>query len=301
MNTIAKWLTALALLSVPVMWTGTAVAKDPPILSLTMEHFRDTATLKDDALDTTAIITTEPGLIDRGTFFRPASYDEFFRVFIDKRTGARIFQVYEWHTYSGSSWHFYETANFATPTGPVSVPVTKVASNLEGCTANLGCTYTEHVAFTVDEALLRQLASTYAPGHNTVWLYKFIAKDGTEFEDGFTTAEIAGVLAKVDEYTNAHPVAGGISAKPAFGVVLVPLPPSADQPQRVGLLIVQVKSGSVAERAGVQVGDIMTEFAGTALKQNADLQTAFATVSPGASVDLKLIRGAADLKLTAQF
>jgi hypothetical protein len=284
-----------------VLWTPQVLAKDPPLLSLTMEHFRDTATLKDDALDTTATITTEPGYIDRGSFFRPASYDEFFRVLIDKRTGVRIFQVYEWITYSDNSWRFYETANYQTSNGPNSVPVTKIAANLVGCTANLGCTYTEHVAFTVDEKLLRQLAATYAPDHNTVWLYKFVAKDSSEFEDGFTTAEIAGVLAKVDAYMAAHPIANSTSARAELGVTFVPLPPSADQPARSGLLIVQMKSGSVAERAGVQVGDIMTEFSGTPLKQLADLQAVVATVSAGASVPLKVIRGATDLQLTAQF
>jgi hypothetical protein len=297
MKIISRLLTTLGIF----FWAPQLMAKDPPLLSLTMEHFRDTATLKDDALDTTATITTEPGLIDRGTFFRPASYDEFFRVLIDKRTGVRIFEVYEWITYSGDGWRFYETANYQTPTGPASSPVIKIASNVVGCTATLGCTYTEHVAFTVDEGLLRQLAAGYAPGHNDIWLYKFVAKNGTQFEDGFTAAEIAGVLAKADDYAKAHPIGDAAKSKAALGLTVVPIPPSADQPLRTGLLIVEVKSGSVAEQAGAHVGDILTKFAGSELKQNGDLQVAIANVSPGAAVDLQMIRGATDMKLTAQF
>jgi hypothetical protein len=154
MKTIARWVAALALLS----WVSPAFAKDPPILSLTMEHFRDTATLKDDALDTTATITTEPGFIEHAGLLRVVWHDTFLRVFIDKRTGVKRFQVYEWMTYSGG-WRFYETANFATSAGPVSVPATLISKDVDGCTN--GYDYTEHVAFTVDEGLLRSLAAGY--------------------------------------------------------------------------------------------------------------------------------------------
>jgi membrane-associated protease RseP (regulator of RpoE activity) len=168
-------------------------------------------------------------------------------------------------------------------------------------TSSSGCTYTEHVAFTVDDRLLRSLAAGYVPGKPGIWLYKFIGKSGPDFTDGLSNAEISGFLAKVDLYTEAHHLAAGTRSKPEFGVILVPLPPSADQPLRTGLLIVQVKPGSVAERSGVQVGDVVTEFAGTAVKQNVDLQDKVALVSPGASVPMKLIRGATDLTVTAQF
>src|ERR1019366_5614853 len=106
-----------------VAWADTAVAKDPPILSLSMEHFRDTATLKDDVLDTTATITTEPGFIEHQGLLRVVTHDTFLRGFIDKTTGETTTQVYEWITYDGA-WRFYETANFSTLNGPVSVPAT---------------------------------------------------------------------------------------------------------------------------------------------------------------------------------
>jgi hypothetical protein len=297
MKTIAGWLTAL----VVILWTPQVIAKDPPLLSLSMEHFRDTATLKDDALDTTATITTEPGFVEHHGLLRVVSDDGFLRGFIDKKTGAKTLQVYEFITYYGD-WRSYNTANYQTPDGPKSVPAIPIAKEVVDCSGGVSkCTVVEHVAFIVDESLLRQIAAGYVPGKPAVWLYKLIAQAGPDFEDGFSNAEVAGFLAKVDAYTAAHPIANSTSAKPELGVNFVPLPPSADQPARSGLLIVQVKSGSVAERARVQVGDIMTEFSGTPLKQLADLQAALATVSAGASVPLKVIRGATDLQLTAQF
>ncbi len=52
------------------------------LISLTPEHFRDTATVKDDVLETTAVISTENGYVERGFA------DDFLRAFIDKKTGA---------------------------------------------------------------------------------------------------------------------------------------------------------------------------------------------------------------------
>jgi hypothetical protein len=56
MNIFSTWLRALAFFCGMVTWSGAAIAEDPAILSLSMEHLRDTATLQDVALDTTATI-----------------------------------------------------------------------------------------------------------------------------------------------------------------------------------------------------------------------------------------------------
>ena len=64
--------------------------------------------------------------------------------------------------------------------------------------------YTEHIAFPVDEELLRQLATGYAPAKPVIWRFKLLAKSGPEYRGGLSNAEIAGFLAKVDEYTPAQ-------------------------------------------------------------------------------------------------
>jgi len=73
------------------------------------------------------------------------------------------------------------------------------------------CTYVEHIAFDVDESLLRTIAATTSPGMRVAWRFKFTAKSGVEYNAGMLPAEIAGLLDKVDEYLNgkgfapAHP------------------------------------------------------------------------------------------------
>jgi hypothetical protein len=168
-------------------------SKQPDLFSLPMEHFRDTATVKDDPLDTSVTVTTENGLL------RVVNFDQFFRGFVDKKTGVETIQIYEWINYDGD-WRFYETANYETATGPESTKVDSISRELLGCSTTLGCTHVEHMAFMVPEALLRAEAAKYQPGQKSgVWLFRLNAKSGVEFKDGFTYAEIAGFLAKLDE------------------------------------------------------------------------------------------------------
>jgi len=90
LNTLRK-----VLLTVALAGSGVAYGADPPLLSLTMEHFRDTATVKDDALGTVATISTQNGYQEKRGLLRIVWNDTFLRGFIDKATGRRTFQVYQ--------------------------------------------------------------------------------------------------------------------------------------------------------------------------------------------------------------
>jgi hypothetical protein len=62
--------------------------------------------------------------------------------------------------------------------------------------------YVEHIAFDVEERLLRFMASKYefSQGKNVGWTFKFKAKSGQEYHGVLFIAEITGLLEKVDEY-----------------------------------------------------------------------------------------------------
>jgi hypothetical protein len=279
-----------------------AQAKDPPPMSLMPEHFRDTATLKDDALDTIAIITTENGWVEHHGLINMAWNDEFLRGFVDKRTGAKTFQVYAWISYDDTHWRSYNIANFQTTTGPTSVSTTIIDRQVSSCSSYNGCHYTEHFTFDVDEKLLRAIALGYLPGAPAAWKFKFIPQSGPDFLDGLSNAEIVGFLARVDEYMTTNRITAEAAApKPAFGVNMVPIAATADQPNRAGLLIVQVLNGSIAQKTGITIGDILTDFNGHALKQPPDLQAGVGATPPGSTVPIKLLRGVSDLTVTAQF
>ncbi len=280
-----------------------AQAKDPPLLSLTPEHFRDTSTIKDDSPDAKAMISTEEGYVEHTGPLGMVLHDEFLSAAIDKQTGQKSFQVHEEITYSGR-WRFYQSANYQSPNGPVSAPATQISKEAANCAVG-DCLYTERIAFAVDEELLRQLASTYVPAKPVIWSFKVAAKSGPAFTGGLSNAEIAGLLMKVDEYTGVPSAikgtAGGGSSRPDLGIGGLPVAATAEQPNRAGILIIAVNRGSVAHHSGIIVGDILYEFDGHAIKTLAELRAAVAACKANSSVPIKLYRGTDPMAVTAQF
>lgn len=280
-----------------------AAAKDPPLLSLTMEHFRDTATVKDNPIDGTTTISTENGFAEHKGLMRMVWNDEFLQAVIDQKTGRKTLQVDAWIIYSGG-FRSYETVNYQAANGRRSAPALQLGKEVANCAVG-DCTYTERIGFAVDEETLRQLAAGRAPGKADLWPYRFIAKSGPDFSGGLSSAEIAGFLAKVDEYARALPVvnanAASVSLKLDLGIGGMPVEATAEQPDRAGVLITAVNRGSVAHKSGIIVGDILHEFGGRPVKALTDLQAAVAACAANSSVSIKLFRGTNDMTVTARF
>jgi hypothetical protein len=280
-----------------------AYAKDSELLSLTMEHFRDSATVADDPIGGVTTISTEKGFVEHKGPMRMVWNDEFLKAAIDKKTGQKSFQIYAWIIYSGSM-RSYETASYQGANGSRSVPVTRISKEVANC-ATGDCTYTERIAFPVDEELLRRLAAGRVPGKPDLWSFNLIPTSGANYAGRLSNAEIAGVLAKADAYTTTLPAvaANAVSAslKLDFGIGGLPVDATAEQPNRAGILIIGVNSGSVAQRSGIIVGDIIYEFDGHPIKALADFQAALARCAANSAVAVKLYRGTDKIALTAQF
>jgi PDZ domain len=282
---------------------NSASAKDPALLSLTMEHFRDTATVKDNLTDDTATISTENGFVEHTGPMRMVWNDEFLTGVIDKKTGRKAYQVNALIIYSGNL-RSYETAGYQAANGPRTVPATHIRKEAAYCAVG-DCTYTEYIAFPVDEELLRQVAAGRAPSKPDIWPYKLIAKSGPNYSGGLSNAEIAGFLAKIDEYTNAVPAvksnAASASLKLDLGVNGMAVEASIEQPNRGGILITGVNRGSVAQKSGLIIGDILYEFDGHPMKTLVDLEAAVAGSAPNSPVAIRVYRGTDEMALTARF
>ena len=293
---------ALASCLILGLWQA-ADAKDPPLPSLTMEHFRDTATITENPQATAATISTEKGFVRHTGPLRMVWSDEYLNAVIDEKTGQRSFQVQAYVIYSGA-WRSYETATYRTPDGPKSVPAIKVGKEVANCAVG-DCTYTERIAFAVDEPLLRRLAEGYTPGHPAVWTYAFSAKSGPDYAGEFSSAEIAGLLAKVDGYTNTRPevkaAAASASLKHDLGIAGLAVAATADHPSRAGVLIIGIDDGSVAQKTGMIIGDILYELDGHPIKTLTELQAAVAACPANAAVPIKLYRGTGTLTVSARF
>lgn len=174
-------------------------------LGLTKEHFKNTVTIKDDSLDTTATITTVNGFKEKRGLLGIVWDDNFLRAFINKKTGQTTIQLYQVIYYQGSGWNFFQTVNYETPTGPESRPVTIISRDVNCSGSRYSeCTYKEHVGFDVDEKLLRTIAAGYQPGQRAAWRFKFNTKSGKDYNDGMLPAEVAGFLEAIDAYRASH-------------------------------------------------------------------------------------------------
>ncbi len=283
-----------------------AGAKDPPLMSLGLEHFRDTATVKDDLPSATATISTEPGFVQHSGPLHMVWQDEFLTAAVDHKSGQKSFLVHQVITYSGK-WRDYENARYQSAGGPRSVPATLVRKEEVNCLTG-DCTYTEDVAFAVDEDTLRQAAAKYAPGRPVLWSYTVSLKSGSALNAGLSSAEIAGLLAKVDQYLGAPLMPAAVAAAPIpasnridFGVDGIPVAPTAEQPNRTGILITTVGPGSVAQKSGIIVGDILYEFNGRRITALAQLHAAVAACAANATVPIKVFRGLDPLAVSAHF
>ena len=299
-----KFITAALLSSIVIGFAGNiAFAKDPALFSLTAAHFRDSATVEENAIDGKATISTENGFVEHTGLMRMVWNDTFLRGVVDRKTGKKSIEVYAWIIYSGSL-RSYETATYETKDGPRSVPATPIGKQVANCAVG-DCTYTEHLAFSVDEALLRELAAQPAAGKPKLWPFRFAAKSGPDYVAGLSNAEIAGFLAKMDEYLNTLPVVAAntdnASLKLDLGIGGMPVEATPEQPRRAGILITAVNRGSIAHKSGVIIGDILYEFDGHPIKGLADLQSAVAGCAANSVVAIKLYRGTDAMAVSAQF
>jgi PDZ domain len=282
---------------------GVALAKDPALLSLSMEHFRDTATVVNEPLDAKLTISTQNGFVEHSGPLHMVWHDEFLTADIDKKTGEKSLQVHAEISYGGS-WRFYESASFQSANGPRSAPTIHISKEAVNCSVG-DCLYTEHVAFPIDEESLRQLATAHMPAKPVMWTYKLVPKSGPTYAAALSSAEITGFLAKVDEYSDASARLGARPARAPGGLDLgiggLPVTATEDHPARGGILIIAVNRGSVAQKSGIIVGDILYEFNGRKITALDGLAAAVAACQVDSAVPIKLYRGTDSIAMTAQF
>jgi serine protease Do len=70
--------------------------------------------------------------------------------------------------------------------------------------------------------------------------------------------------------------------------------------EKEGVLVADVMRGGPAETAGLRAGDIIVEFAGTAITEVPDLQRLVAAIPPGQGVPVKVVRDRAPVTVTVK-
>jgi hypothetical protein len=278
-----------------------AIAKDPDLLTLGAQHFTQTASVTEEAHATK--ISTERGYVERQGLMGEVWHDEFLTAVIDHNSGQVSYGMDVSITYRGAA-RSYKTAEFRGIGQLETVPIRVLKRLAINCPTG-ECTYTESLAVPLDEALLRHLAQGYVPGKSQLWSFRIVAKGGPDYRGSLSDAEVAGLLAKVDAYVQ-NPTAVQTPPPPPppparldFGISGLAVSPSAEAPNRAGVLVVGVSPGSIAQKAGIITGDIVYEFEGRAIRSPGDLQGAVAATHSTARI--KLYRGTEVHTLEAHF
>jgi len=186
---------------------STREATKKEILSLDTWHFKDTIVITDVSSGTVAEFSTLNG-------YRPKKYvgigwlDSFLKGYLNKNTGKRYYQVYQFMSYQGRGWRSYHRVDYQTPAGKASTPLTSYHREIINCSSSRGCTYEEHVVFDIEETLLRKIAKLASANQGKpsdqekipVFLYRIYSKEGHKHTYWLLPAEVSGLLARMDEY-----------------------------------------------------------------------------------------------------
>lgn len=165
-----------------------------------VSHFRETLSVRDDALEATAVLSTINGFRQKHGLLGIVWNDAFLRAHIDKANRERTFQVYVIMRHQSGDWLFPYQANFGSPLQ--SIKTDKVNSSVD-CTFHeySGCTYTEQVVFEVPEEELRRYGTAPATEEESkLWRFRIKTQAGVNHNDYLFRNEVLGLLEAVDEF-----------------------------------------------------------------------------------------------------
>jgi hypothetical protein len=158
--------------------------------------------IADDDLEPTATISTVNAYQSRGGFTDKVRADNYLRAFIDKRTGATRYQLYQTVRYMGPDRAF-QLASYATPSGPVPSDLRELGHNVVSCAGTI-CVRDDTLAFELSRPTLALIASQYVAGSSPPWRFRFKGQTGMDWEDRMMPAEVKALLLAVDRYRTAH-------------------------------------------------------------------------------------------------
>lgn len=179
---------------------GKVVARSTPtkLPSLDEVAQRISRTGEDDNLETDIKFST----LRVRTFWDPTPEKSqempFIRAWLDKKTGAKTFQIYVVTKYSSESGFYgYNKATLETDAGPESAAVNQIDKDVK-CSAKDTCDYAETLGFEISEALLQTSVKKYESKPNDAWRFRIHSRAGRALTLSIPVAEIAGLMLKID-------------------------------------------------------------------------------------------------------
>ena len=211
---------------------------------LDKQHFKETVTINEFAAEKVIIFSTIYGFQHQQGSQQVVGDDNFLRGFLDQQSGKKVFQVYNvvYYAQPGSqfNWKQFRQARYQTKVGQELVTV-EVIKKQEDCSALSlygQCLYSEHVVFELDDNQVKELVKSYSnQAADSVWPYELLPTFGASYPDKLLLAEIAGLVAKMDEYVISQSTWQTLSTKTSRLLELLSSPESLVIPPRAALIL----------------------------------------------------------------
>lgn len=171
---------------------------------LTAEAVAAAVSIQDDPFETMIIMSSAPVFPSPRSFTDRILSDNYFRVFVDRKTGAAKFQLYQTVSYMGDRRHF-ERANVMMPSGLLSLEVTRIDERLGDCLTVGLCSRDETLGFDLTETDMEAIAAMKPSADGTPAFLKFRYKSMTSFDwtDDIPAVEAEGVLLALKRWRDA--------------------------------------------------------------------------------------------------
>ena len=181
---------------------ATPQQKFDELVSLDINHFRDTMTVTDDSMETTAVFSTQRGWSEKHGILGVVWSDSFLRGYIDKRTGHKRFQAYVAMRHTLGDWARPYQANYGRPLR--TTDVSKVSTDVDCSASDLygSCKYEEHVVFDIhpDEVLRIWTEATPEDFKTLVWKFRIKNHGTKDYDDGIPLPEMIALVDMMNEY-----------------------------------------------------------------------------------------------------
>jgi hypothetical protein len=164
----------------------------------TAEDFASSALVQEDGI--TDITTVNPPLHIAGPLDKGLERHSI-RAHVDKRTGQKTFELFELVSYKGTKPKAFDHAQLRTPEGlrEAALRALKPEQRCIQYRSGIVCTQLERLIVGLDESILQAIGDD--KDARRAWAVELSTRSGEKYVVPMVTAEVRGLLQKVNQYT----------------------------------------------------------------------------------------------------
>lgn len=156
----------------------------------------------DDPMNELVLMSTDAVYTPRGAFSDRVRADNFFRAFVDRKTGGASYQLYQQITYSGE-WRHFDRANAMMADGLHTFELVPISRDVDTCQYGV-CVNTEVLGVSLSEGDMKAISAMSSASPAALLTLRFKSNTGLDWDDEIAPAEAKGLLLAVDKWRRTH-------------------------------------------------------------------------------------------------